>query len=95
MNEGTRRGRWMPVVRSEVEKLNLDQFHYVIAWEGAVEAPGQALLWIKRAREGDEIEIGAELYDSATLRSDGRLLLVTAGAIDEASYMTDEDDADE
>ena len=66
---------WIPIVRSEVEKLGLARFHYVVAWEGAVEAPRQALLWIERAREGDELEIGAELYDSATLRSDGRLLL--------------------
>ena len=67
----------------------------MIAWEGAVEAPRQALLWIERAREGNELEIGAELYDTATLRRDGRLLLVTAGAIDEATYVTDEGDADE
>ena len=86
---------WIPIVRSEVEKLGLARFHYVIAWEGAVEAPRQAVLWIERAREGDEIEIGAVLYDTATLRRDGRLLLVTAGAIDEATYMTDEEDADE
>ena len=86
---------WMPIAKSEVEKLGLARFHYIIAWEGAVEDPRQALLWIERAREGDEIEIGAELYDTATLRRDGRLLLVTAGAIDEATYMTDEDEPDE
>ena len=58
-------------------------------------APRQALLWIERAREGDEIEIGADLFDTATLGRDGRLLLVTAGAIDEATYVTDEGDTDE
>ena len=86
---------WIPIVRSEVEKLGLARFHYVIAWEGAVEAPRQALLWVERAREGDELKIGAELYDSTTLRRDGRLLLVTAGAIDKATYITDEDEPDE
>ena len=59
-----------------------------------MEAPRQALLWIERARKGDKLEIGAELYDTATLRSDGRVLLATAGAIDQAAHITDEDDAD-
>ena len=45
------------------------------------------------AREGDELETGAELYETATLHRDGRLLLVT-GAIDEAAYVTDEDEPD-
>ena len=52
-------------------------------------------MWIEDARDRDELEIGAELYDTATLRRDGRLLRVTAGAIDKATYITDEDEPDE
>ena len=86
---------WMPIVRSEVEKLGLTRYHYIVAWEGRVEAPRQALVWIEDARKGDELEIGAELYDTDTLRRDGRLLLVTAGAIDLATFMGADDDTDE
>ena len=82
---------WMPIVRSEVQKLNLDRFHYVIAWEGEIEAPRQALVWIERAREGDAAHIDAALYDAETLRRDREMLLRTAGAFDAATYVTDDE----
>ena len=84
-----------PIAKSEGEKLALARLHYVVAWEDDVDSPRQALVWIEDAREGEELEIGAELYETETLRRDGRLLLVTAGAIDEATYITDEENADE
>ena len=52
----------------------MEALYPTLAWEGALDDPRQALLWLEEAREPDETETSAEFRDTRNLRRNAGML---------------------